>query len=265
MFLPPAVMISSFLRSVMRRKPSASISPTSPECSQPSASSASRGGGVVLEVAPEDVRAAHHHLAVLGELQLGARDRVAGRAEPIARGKRHRRRPAALAHPVDLHDRQAEAQEELERLLRDRRRRDRQQPRAVEPEPRAHLREDEPVGEPVAPGTGPAGLVGVAGTQADRARPGHDSSAQRARLGPLRLDRRLHLLPHARHAEEEVRPHLGEVRGQLLEALGEVDRGARRDREQVRDDLLGDVRERQVADQRVPGADRRPAPGSSRR
>ena len=30
MFLPPAVMMMSFLRSVMRRKPSASSSPTSP-------------------------------------------------------------------------------------------------------------------------------------------------------------------------------------------------------------------------------------------
>ena len=38
MFLPPAVMMMSFLRPVIERKPSASISPRSPECSQPSTS-----------------------------------------------------------------------------------------------------------------------------------------------------------------------------------------------------------------------------------
>jgi len=35
---PPAVMMSSLMRPVMRRKPSSSICPKSPECSQPSAS-----------------------------------------------------------------------------------------------------------------------------------------------------------------------------------------------------------------------------------
>ena len=38
MFLPPAVMMRSFLRSVIVRKPLSSSSPTSPVCSQPSAS-----------------------------------------------------------------------------------------------------------------------------------------------------------------------------------------------------------------------------------
>ena len=41
MFLPPAVMIRSFLRSVICRKPSASISPMSPVWNQPSGSIAS--------------------------------------------------------------------------------------------------------------------------------------------------------------------------------------------------------------------------------
>ena len=36
MFLPPAVMMMSFIRSVIARKPSASSVPTSPVCSQPS-------------------------------------------------------------------------------------------------------------------------------------------------------------------------------------------------------------------------------------
>ena len=41
MFLPAALMISSFLRSMIDRKPSSSIRPMSPECSHPSVSSAS--------------------------------------------------------------------------------------------------------------------------------------------------------------------------------------------------------------------------------
>ena len=35
-FLPPAVMMMSFLRPVMKRKPSSSSEPRSPVCSQPS-------------------------------------------------------------------------------------------------------------------------------------------------------------------------------------------------------------------------------------
>ena len=41
MFLPPEVMMMSLSRSLMRRYPSASISPQSPVCNQPSASMAS--------------------------------------------------------------------------------------------------------------------------------------------------------------------------------------------------------------------------------
>ena len=38
MFLPPAVIMMSFMRSVIRRKPFSSSTPTSPVCSQPSES-----------------------------------------------------------------------------------------------------------------------------------------------------------------------------------------------------------------------------------
>ena len=87
---------------------------------------------------------------------------------------------------------------------------DREQSRAVEPEPRAHLREDEPVGEPVAPGTAaaPAWSASPARRPTPRAQATSFFVAARGACGPRRLDRRLHLLPHARHAEEEVRPHL---------------------------------------------------------
>ena len=41
-FLPPAVTMMSFLRSVTVRNPSSSIVPTSPVCSQPSPGSTAR-------------------------------------------------------------------------------------------------------------------------------------------------------------------------------------------------------------------------------
>ena len=76
MFLPPEVMIRSFLRSVIVRKPSASRWPTSPVCSQPSTIAARVRLGVV-PVALHDVRAAGQDLAVVGDPDLDAGDRPA--------------------------------------------------------------------------------------------------------------------------------------------------------------------------------------------
>ena len=55
-FLPPAVTMMSFFRSVIARNPS-SIEPTSPVRSQPSLVERLARGGLVLVVAAEDVRA----------------------------------------------------------------------------------------------------------------------------------------------------------------------------------------------------------------
>ena len=81
-FLPLEVMMRSFLRPVMRRKPSASISPRSPEHSQPP-SKTSRGRLGVAVVAAEHVRAAHQDLAVGGDRHLAAGQRAADRAEAV--------------------------------------------------------------------------------------------------------------------------------------------------------------------------------------
>ena len=90
MFLPAEVMISSFLRSTIAKKPSSSRVPMSPVCTQPS-SSMSVGGGVLLAVvAGGDDRAAHEHLAVLAELDLHAGRRAPDRAEPERRRGRWR-------------------------------------------------------------------------------------------------------------------------------------------------------------------------------
>ena len=68
-FLPPAVTMRSFFRSVMRRKPSSSW-PMSPEWNQPSGSTRLGGRRRVVVVLPEHRRAAHEDLAVLGDLHL---------------------------------------------------------------------------------------------------------------------------------------------------------------------------------------------------
>ncbi len=211
--------------------------------------------GRVAVVALEDVRAADQDLAVVRDPQLRSRDRIPGPAEAVALGEGQRRGPRALAHAEELHDRQAQALEEVERLLGDRGRGDDEHAGLVEAEPRADLREDELVGDPVAPGPARAPLIRLAARAPDAARPGHDPPPKRARLRPCQLDARLDLLPHARHAEEEMRPDLAQVLGHLLDALREVDAGPGGERQEHGGDLLGDVRERQVADQPVARSD----------
>ena len=72
-FLPPAVTMMSFLRSVITRNPSSSRWPTSPVCTKPSSSSTSRVASGVVVVAGEDGVRADQDLAVLGDPDLDAR------------------------------------------------------------------------------------------------------------------------------------------------------------------------------------------------
>ena len=74
MFFPPAVMMMSFLRSVIFTKPSASISPTSPVRKNPSSRERGRRCLGILEVAPEDAVAAHEDLAVVLDADLAPLD-----------------------------------------------------------------------------------------------------------------------------------------------------------------------------------------------
>ena len=64
MFLPAEVMMSSFLRPVTRRQPSASSCPRSPVCSQPSASIASAVASGRICGSRGDVRSADQDFAV---------------------------------------------------------------------------------------------------------------------------------------------------------------------------------------------------------
>ena len=84
---PSGVTIISFLRPRMNRRPSASFSPMSPVCSQPSSSRVRPAPGSripdprsLLVVARRDVLAADENLAVVGDLHLDAGDRLADRS-----------------------------------------------------------------------------------------------------------------------------------------------------------------------------------------
>ena len=80
-FLPPAVTRISFLRPVMRTKPSSSTSPTSPVWNQPSRSTRLGGRLVVAPVAGEDLAAAEEQLPVVGHAHARAGQRTTDRPD----------------------------------------------------------------------------------------------------------------------------------------------------------------------------------------
>ena len=121
MFLPPAVTMMSFLRSVILTKPSASISAMSPGV-EPAVRVEHGGRRLgILVVAAEDRLAADHQLAVVGDPELEARERGADRSEAPARRRVRRRGRRALGEPVALVDPDADCVEELRDLLDERR------------------------------------------------------------------------------------------------------------------------------------------------
>ena len=121
MFLPPAVMMMSFLRPVILMKPSSSNSPMSPVWSQPSTIVSARRL-LVLVVALEDVRALDEDLAVVGDPDLAAGEGFADRADLEVLGRGDRRRGRGLGHPPALEDEHPGGVEEAEDLRVDRRR-----------------------------------------------------------------------------------------------------------------------------------------------
>ena len=105
---------------------------TSPVCSQPSASIACRREVGAVAVAGHDERAADEQLAVVGDPQLHAVDRLADRAEARRARAVGGDDARGLAHAPHLADRHAARGEELEHLDRRGRRADRQPARLVE-------------------------------------------------------------------------------------------------------------------------------------
>ena len=264
MFLPAEVMISSFLRSTIAKKPSSSSVPMSPVCTQPSASMSVAGGLLLAVVAGGDDRAADEDLAVLAELDLHAGHGPADRAEPEAVGAVGGDRAAGLGHAVDVVDGDAEAGEEPGDLDRHRRGRGAGPRHPVEAEQQPEEAEDRRVGLVVASlelgRHGAAVLLRPAPTRGPR--PSLPRPASLRRVGVRRELRRsgLDLLPDARDAEERRRLHLAE-RGQQLRGVGDsVDVAARICGHVQAEHPLGDVGQRQVADLRWGSA--RPAPST---
>ena len=114
-------------------------------CSQPSSIRAERRRVAGSVVALEDVRAADEHLAVVGDPDLGARERAPDGAELVVGDGRRRGHRRRLGHAVALEHGRAAGVEELEDLLRDRRRAGRRllEPPAEDP---AHVHEQLGVG-----------------------------------------------------------------------------------------------------------------------
>ena len=254
MFLPPAVMMISFLRPVIVRKPSLSNAPRSPEHSQPSLSVSAVACGLLV-VAEEHVGAAHQDLAVLGDLDLEPGQRRPDRADLGLARQVVRRRAGVLGLAVDLADRQVDAREELQHVGRDRGGARAQHARAVEAERGLELADHQPVGERVlrlraSHGTGsPRSRRALTSVHTRRAQ----STSRLLAAGDLAQPRRqpgVELLPDPRHAEEHRRAALLEVVGDLLDRLREVHRAARGRRHVDRAHLLGDVRQRQVRQRR---------------
>jgi hypothetical protein len=187
----------------------------SPVCSQ-----ASRSHGF----------AAHQDLAVVGDPDLHAHDRAADAVELDLAGAVDADHRAALGQPVTLEQGHAQRREEQgDLVVEGRPARDQSLDPAAEA--RLHLAPHQTVEQP----------VGQALAEPERVRPLVRLAAERDRAGEqLRLqpalarhalqDALAHHLVEARHAGDDRRPHLEEVAGEGLEAVGIVDLGADRHR-----------------------------------
>ena len=205
-FLPPAVTRISFLRPVIRTKPSSSTSPTSPVWNQPSALERLGGRLLVAPVAGEHLAAAEQQLAVVGDAHGGAGQRPADGADLVRVGQVDGQRGGGLGQAVALEHREPDAAVEVAEPVAERRAAGdgvrgtgRRAPRAAcrrpagrrpraAPGPRRRAR---PVVEPAR-----VGDRGLGGAVEDLAAP--------VGRGPLR-GRVEDLLEHPRHREHERR------------------------------------------------------------
>src|SRR5216684_1137937 len=211
MFMPPAVTMRSFLRSVMKRKPSSSKRPMSPVANQPSGRKTSRVASA------ED-------LAVRRDLHLDAGHGLAHRAELEGVFAIVGEDGARLREAVALEDEDARGVKELGDVAREGRATRDGEPQATA-QSRVHLREHELVGDRVLhaqPGRhGSSGLLEARDLLAHADGPPEDLPLEgRASVG-LGESARVDLLEHARDAADEVRASLGQVLAQLVDALRE--------------------------------------------
>ena len=248
MFLPPAVTMRSFFRSVIRRNPSGSRTPMSPVWNHPVGVDRLRRRLRLSVVAPHDVRPARQDLAVGGDPDLDAGHRPAHRTQPAVLEGVHRDHRRGLREPVALQDRHAGGVEELGDLRR--------QGRSAadeEGDPAAGAGaqggEDEAVGhrplkgergrdrQPVDRPLGP-GLAHAAG-------PGEQGAARRRPVPHGLEDPAVDLLVQTRHRGHEVRPAVRHVRRHGVDALRVVDHHAGVQHAEMPEHPLEDVRQGQ--------------------
>ena len=169
---------------------------------------------VVLVVALEDVGALDQDLAVLGDLDLAAREGFADRADLEVVGRGDRRRGRRLGHPPALEHEHPGGVEEAQDVGADRRRAgDREAQLAAEEA--ADLREHFPVGELVLLAQQEAGLAsgafGLAHLAADPDRPVEDRLFEAALFFHAAGRERVDLLEDPRHRGEVGRFQFGQV------------------------------------------------------
>ena len=156
---------------------------------------------------------------------------------------------AVLGLAVDLAHVDTERHVPLDQVRRDRRGAGGGAPGAVQPHRALDVVEHEEVGDPKqqaeAQGGPPARDAVLGDSRADRKRPVVGESARTGRVAHPERDRRVELLPDARHREEHRRRHLADVVGHGVEALREVHGGARAQRVEHAERALGHVAERQ--------------------
>ena len=270
MFLPPAVIMMSFLRSTMRSSRPAGPStqtPTSPLCSQPSASIVSRGDGLVLEVAAEHHVAADQDLAVVGQPQLDAGIRHADGSDGRDVAGLDRGGAGGFGQAVGLADRHAEhAKDTSGSPVRSARRR---RSRRGNGEAR---RNSAASARPATYQKAHFSALQRAPVRARARPPGAASDAMRALVQPQRGSRR----PRAAWSGW-TEWNFSQMRGTPKKICGDSSRrssctvrrlsakltiGAGGHRDMDREHLLGDVAQRQVGDQLV-ASDRSSAPSSS--
>ena len=209
---------------------------------QPAVDDRAEARVVVLVVAAEDVRALDQDLAVLGDADLAARQRVADRAQPVVVDGLRRGHRGGLGHPVALHHRHAAGVEELEDLLRDRR-------GAgvglleLAAEGAADVLEQRLVGLVVV-GLQLGGDLLAGGLQRAHLQADADGALDLLRVA-VGGDERVDLLEDPRHRGQVVRVDLHQLGHDLLRVAAEVgDRAAEVDRQQLDQQRVG-VRERE--------------------
>ena len=102
MFLPPAVMMMSFLRPVMKVKPRSPIRPRSPVLIEPSGSHRLCGEFGLLVVAKEHVRAGQLNFIVFAKTHAHARPRLADRTDLVVVLPIDEHRSGGFGHAITL-------------------------------------------------------------------------------------------------------------------------------------------------------------------